>query len=195
MRSPSLGTRLPCNNLFLYDVLQVNLGAQYRIVSVQTIGNQHPDHGPYYLQEYEIIYSSDGANWISARNSDGSTTFPGNTDTTNTVENEFNVDSIQAQYVRIVAISWIPTNSASLRWGLMGCQVDSSVTPECSASLVGPCVEGEIDLIEAQQDSAFTASTNANYFDAFRSKYSGYGWKMASSDSDPWLQVKTTVLC
>ena len=174
----------------LLNILQVNLGAQFRISSVLTIGDEHERYGPYYFVEYEILYSSDGVNWVSARNSDGSTTFPGNTDTTNTVENEFNDDSIQAQYVRIVAISWIPTNSASLRWGLMGCQVDSSVTPECSASLVRPCVEGEVDLIEAQQDSAFTASTNANYFDAFRSKYSSYGWKMASGDSDPWLQVR-----
>ena len=168
------------------------MGAVFYISALRTVGYVG-SYGDYYMEEFAITYSVDGSNWISARNDNGDTTFQGNTDTSNTIENNFNVDYIQAQYVRFVCVTWEGVY-ASIRWELMGCQADTSVTPECAASDVGPCTPEEIDVVSQQDSSAFSASSDQEYGEAHRSDYQDFGWKAESNDNNPWLQVSSVTV-
>ncbi|XP_048588830.1 lactadherin [Nematostella vectensis] len=97
--------------------LQVDLGQVTWITHVATQGR--PQSYPQWVTEYTVEYSLTGNQWQSYQDENGGTkVFPGNSDMTTVVKNEFS-PVIKARYVRIVVQAWY--EFIAMRAELYGC--------------------------------------------------------------------------
>ncbi|EDO45500.1 predicted protein, partial [Nematostella vectensis] len=96
------------------EYLQVDLGQVTWITHVAMQGR--PQQNAQWVTEYSVEYSLRGDQWRSYQ--DGNDVFPGNSDQTTVVKNEFS-PVIKARYVRIVAHAWY--NYITMRAEFYGC--------------------------------------------------------------------------
>ncbi|XP_048590450.1 lactadherin [Nematostella vectensis] len=99
------------------EYLQVDVGRVTWITHVATQGR--PQNNRQWVTEYSVEYSLTGDQWQSYQDGNGVIkVFPGNSDQTTVVKNEFS-PVIKARYVRIVVQAW--NKSITMRAEFYGC--------------------------------------------------------------------------
>ena len=170
-------------------VFQVDLAIQHRITAVFTHGIYVGGVNDNYIETFELEFSDDGLAWTSVQNVDDSLTFIANTDGVNIKQNDFNVGSFEARFVRLTVTGWPNGSDAATNWGLQGCQVNLTETfTNCSSSTaVGTT---SCDILESVSGDSFSSSSNNPASAAAEnSRWSDSGWRMGRNERDPWLQV------
>ena len=89
-----------CGHKSTHDYIQM-ITESGRIELVKGVVTQGRKNSNQWVTEFEVYVSRNGDSWKQVKNSSGSTTFKGNTDTITKVTNYFN-EVVEAKYIRFV---------------------------------------------------------------------------------------------